>query len=99
MPERSNVLVAHPVRIVSATLLGARSCKDWERNTIGSADQLERELLVFQHELRRVPDPSTVLVAHPVRIGRTTLLGVQSCKHWKSDTSGSTDQLEREFML
>ena len=45
LSEPSIGLVAHPVRIGSASLLGARSCKDWERDTIGGANQLEREFM------------------------------------------------------
>ena len=45
VPGPSIGLVAHPVRIGSASLLGARSCKDWERDTVGSANQLEREFM------------------------------------------------------
>ena len=45
VPEPSIGLVARPVRIGSALLLGARSCKDWERDTIGSANQLKREFM------------------------------------------------------
>ena len=45
LPEPQNGLVAHPVWIRSVSLLGARSCKDWEHNTIGSKDQLEREFI------------------------------------------------------
>ena len=52
LPEPSIGLVTPPVMIGSASLLGARSCKDWERNTIGSSDQLEREF-VFLTRMRR----------------------------------------------
>ena len=45
--EPKDVLVAHPVKIGSATLAGAQSCKGWGRNTIGNTHQLEREF-IFQ---------------------------------------------------
>ena len=69
-----------------------------EQRMLGSSDVLDNGL-VFQHELRRVLEPSNVLVAHPVRIGSATLLGARSCKDWERDTIGSAGQLEREFIV
>jgi hypothetical protein len=69
-----------------------------EQRKVGSSDALDTGL-VFQHELRRVPEPSNVLVAHPVRIGSATLLGARSSKDWERDTIGMADQLEREVMF
>ena len=43
--EPNNVLLFHPVRIGSVTLLRAQSCKNWGRGTVGSADRLEREFI------------------------------------------------------
>jgi hypothetical protein len=64
-----------------------------EQRKLGSSDVLDNRL-AYQHELRRVPEPSNVLVAHPVRIGNATLLGAQSCKglgaqdYWESGAIG-----------
>ena len=69
-----------------------------EQRMLGSSDVLDNRF-VFQHKLRRVLEPSNVLVAHPVRIGSASLLGAQSCKDWERDTIGSANQLEREFMF
>ena len=69
-----------------------------EQRILGSSGVLNNGL-VFQHELRRVPEPSNVLVAHPVRIGSATLLGARSSKDWERDTIGMADQLEREVMF
>ena len=58
-----------------------------EQRMLGSSDVLDNGL-VFQHELRRVPEPSIGHVARPVRIGSATLMG-----------NRSANQLEREFMF
>ena len=69
-----------------------------EQRMLGSSDVLDNGW-VFQHELRRVPEPSISLVAHPVRIRSASLLGTRSCKDWERAISGSANQLEREFMF
>ena len=69
-----------------------------EQRKLDSSDVLGNGL-VFQHELRRMPEPSNVLVARPVRIGSATLLGERSSKDWERDTIGMADQLEREVMF
>jgi hypothetical protein len=50
-----------------------------EQRMCGSSDVVDTGL-VFQHELRRVPEPRNGLVAHPVRIVSAALLGARSCK-------------------
>ena len=50
-----------------------------EQRKLGRIDVLDSEL-AFQHELKRVPEPSIGLVAHPVGIGRASLAGAQYFK-------------------
>ena len=69
-----------------------------EQRKLGSSDVLDNRL-AYQHELRRVPEPSIGLVAHPVRIGSASLFGARSCKDWEREAIGSADQAEREFIF
>ena len=54
--------------------------------------------LTFQHELRRVTEPSNVLVANHVGIWSASLSGTRSCKDWEHVAIVRADYLEREFM-
>ena len=65
-----------------------------EQRMLGSSDVLDKGL-VFQHELRRVPEPSIGLVPHPVRIGSAALLGART--NWKESLLFKLESEERFY--
>ena len=63
-----------------------------DQRKLGSSDVLDNGL-IFQYELRRVPEPSNVIVAHPVRSRSVILLGAQFYKDCERNMIGSVDHL------